>query len=183
VGSAARGTVVVPFEADVTGDVEAYTLSDLSDNKVRGTLVETIAANQPVLLKNSGTLVLTAKAGTLEYSSTPEEGLLKGVYETGMAPIGSYVLQKQNDLVAFYKVTDADHQPTIKPFRAYLDAPSSARVLSIGFDDELTGIGSLSPNASSEVKGSYYTLDGRKLTGKPVQRGVYVVNGKKVVIK
>ncbi len=183
VGSAARGTVVVPFEADVTGDVEAYTLSELSDNKVRGTLVETIAANQPVLLKNSGTLVLTAKAGTLEYRSTPEEGLLKGVYETGMAPIGSYVLQKQNDLVAFYKVTDADHQPTIRPFRAYLDAPSTARVLSIGFDDELTGIGSLSPNASSEVEGSYYTLDGRKLTGKPVQRGVYVVNGKKVVIK
>ncbi|MBQ7472322.1 MAG: glycoside hydrolase N-terminal domain-containing protein [Prevotella sp.] len=182
VGSAARGTVVVPFEADVTGDVEAYTLSYISDNMVKGTPVETIEANQPVLLKNSGTLVLTAKEGTLEYKAAPVEGMLTGVYETVKAPIGSYVLQKQNDLVAFYKVADADHQPTIKPFRAYLDAPSTARVLSIGFDDEVTGIGSLSPNAS-EAEGSYYSIDGRKLTGKPVQRGVYVVNGKKVVIK
>ena len=184
VDNVARGTVVVPFEADVTGDVEVYVLDDVDEVKARvvGTPVETIEANQPVLLKNSGTLVLTAKEGTLEYNSTPEEGLLKGVYETGMAPIGSYVLQKQNDLVAFYKVADADHQPTIKPFRAYLEAPSTARVLSIGFDDEVTGISSLSPNAL-ESEGSYYSLDGRKLTGKPVQRGIYVVNGKKVVIK
>ena len=29
----------------------------------------------------------------------------------------------------------------------------------------------------------YYTLDGRKLSGKPTQRGIYIVNGKKVVIK
>ena len=31
--------------------------------------------------------------------------------------------------------------------------------------------------------GNYYTLDGRKLNGKPTQKGVYVVNGRKVVIK
>jgi hypothetical protein len=28
-----------------------------------------------------------------------------------------------------------------------------------------------------------YTLDGRKLQGKPTQRGIYINNGKKVVIK
>ena len=29
----------------------------------------------------------------------------------------------------------------------------------------------------------YYTLDGRKLNGKPTQKGVYIVNGKKYVVK
>jgi hypothetical protein len=29
----------------------------------------------------------------------------------------------------------------------------------------------------------WYTLDGRRLNGKPTQRGVYVSNGRKVVIK
>ena len=29
----------------------------------------------------------------------------------------------------------------------------------------------------------WYTLDGRQLSGKPTQRGLYIINGKKVVIK
>ncbi len=29
----------------------------------------------------------------------------------------------------------------------------------------------------------YYTLDGRKLQGKPTKKGIYIVNGKKVVVK
>ena len=33
------------------------------------------------------------------------------------------------------------------------------------------------------VKGDFYTLDGRKLDGKPTKKGVYIVNGRKVVIK
>ena len=30
---------------------------------------------------------------------------------------------------------------------------------------------------------AWYTLDGRRLTGQPAQRGVYVRNGQKIVIK
>ena len=44
-----------------------------------------------------------------------------------------------------------------------------------------TGIGSVErPDA---VIGQYYTLDGRKQQGKPTQKGVYIVNGRKVVVK
>lgn len=43
---------------------------------------------------------------------------------------------------------------------------------------------SLTPSISPEGEGSgYFTLDGRKLYGKPTQKGVYIVNGKKIVIK
>lgn len=60
------------------------------------------------------------------------------------------------------------------------DLPQSAIVLN--FDAEgTTGLNSLTP-ALSQGEG-VYTLDGRKLNAMPTQKGVYIVNGKKVVIK
>ena len=35
----------------------------------------------------------------------------------------------------------------------------------------------------NDKAGSWYTIDGRKLSGKPTKMGIYIVNGKKVVIK
>jgi len=47
---------------------------------------------------------------------------------------------------------------------------------------ETTGINSLTPDPSPKGEGSgYYTLDGRKVNGTPTQKGIYIVNGKKVV--
>ena len=54
-------------------------------------------------------------------------------------------------------------------------------------DDEATGIVSAEANSSLFTLHSslseWYTLDGRKLDGKPTQRGIYISNGKKIVIK
>jgi hypothetical protein len=56
-------------------------------------------------------------------------------------------------------------------------------VLSFG-DNEDTGIRSLTSDASSIGEGSgYYSLDGRKLGSKPTKSGVYVKDGKKIVVK
>ena len=188
VGSAARGTVVIPFEADVTGDVEAYTLTAVDGNEnLQGTKVETIEANKPVLLKNSGTLVLTAKEGTLEYADAPVNGFLHGVYTPTPAPEGSYVLQKQGDVVAFFHVEDI--HPTVGAFRAYLETPSNARMLTINFDGETTGINSIDNGQLIMDNGAVYDLQGRKVNleltkgGVTLPRGLYIINGKKVVIK
>jgi hypothetical protein len=56
-------------------------------------------------------------------------------------------------------------------------------VLNFG-DDETTGIISVH-DSGFMVNGSdaWYTLDGRKLDGKPTRAGVYINNGKAVVIK
>jgi hypothetical protein len=56
----------------------------------------------------------------------------------------------------------------------------------IDFGEESTGIGSLNsltPDPSLGGEGSIYTLDGRKLNGKPSRAGMYIYNGKVVVIK
>jgi hypothetical protein len=37
--------------------------------------------------------------------------------------------------------------------------------------------------SDSEGKEEWYTLDGKRLDGKPSQKGLYLRNGKKVVIK
>ena len=64
---------------------------------------------------------------------------------------------------------------------------ASARLTSFNFDfgdDNATGI--ITVNGSGlMVNGSdaWYTLDGRRLQGQPTQRGMYINNGRKIVIK
>ena len=79
--------------------------------------------------------------------------------------------------------------PQMKGFRAYFqlkgEAASLARAFSIDFGDgETTGI--ISVNGSGLMVNGYdscYDLLGRRIEGQPIQKGVYIVNGKKTVIK
>ena len=61
------------------------------------------------------------------------------------------------------------------------------KAFNLNFDDgETTGIKSLSPDPSPSREGSagaWYSLDGRKLSGKPTHKGLYINGGRKVVIK
>ena len=51
-----------------------------------------------------------------------------------------------------------------------------------GEDSDVTGVNEVI-GASEVSDDSWYSLDGRKLNGKPAKSGIYVVNGRKVVIK
>ena len=65
------------------------------------------------------------------------------------------------------------------------NAGAEARAFVLGFDDEEATAISLTPGASTEGEGSdcWYTIDGRKLSGKPSQRGMYINKGKKILVK
>jgi hypothetical protein len=52
--------------------------------------------------------------------------------------------------------------------------------IELNFDGETTGL-NLTP-ALSQGEGAYFDLQGRKLSGKPTQKGIYMKNGKKVFI-
>jgi hypothetical protein len=75
----------------------------------------------------------------------------------------------------------------MKGFRAYFQLKGeAANAASFNLDfgnGETTGINSLTSEPSSNGEGTIYSLDGRRLSGKPAQKGVYIVNGKKMVIK
>ena len=78
----------------------------------------------------------------------------------------------------------------LKTFRCHFFVPANdgvqlARAFVLDFGDgssELTGIISITADQRS-TDGATYTLDGRKLNGKPTAKGVYIQNGRKVVIK
>ena len=50
-------------------------------------------------------------------------------------------------------------------------------------DDEATGIISTTNYTNDTNSDAWFTLDGRRLSAKPTQRGIYINNGKKVAIK
>ena len=64
--------------------------------------------------------------------------------------------------------------------------PSEARVIiDWGDDEETTGIEELNlqPQTSNLKPDVWYDLSGRKLQGKPTERGIYMYNGKKVAVQ
>ena len=75
----------------------------------------------------------------------------------------------------------------MKGFRGYFlmhDAPAGARAFVINFGEgESTGIQPIRmENGTAPAEGTY-DLSGRRIQGQPTQKGVYIQNGKKVVIK
>jgi len=76
---------------------------------------------------------------------------------------------------------------SIKAFRGWFelgavldkDTDFGAKVR-FSISDDVTGIETAK---YANEDGYWYTLDGRKLQGKPVEKGMYIVNGKKVLKK
>ena len=67
---------------------------------------------------------------------------------------------------------------------AYLTVPASLASPALLFDDnEITGIENLTPAQGEANNGAVYNLQGVRMNGKSLQKGLYIINGKKVVIK
>ena len=66
----------------------------------------------------------------------------------------------------------------------FVSGSQSARSLTMVFD-EASGIESLTPDAAPKAQAAdhWFTLDGRRLQAKPTAPGIYINNGRKVVIK
>ena len=78
----------------------------------------------------------------------------------------------------------------MKAFRAYFNFHDllpdfednyESRQIKFSFDDEATGIRSLTPAPAPNGEGSLYNLQGQRVAR--LQRGLYIENGKKVIIK
>ena len=79
----------------------------------------------------------------------------------------------------------------IRSCRAYFSVPyinqtpdAKARAFRLDFgDEEATGILEVSADSKEKKDDAWYSLAGVRLSGKPTQRGIYINNGNKVVIK
>ena len=74
---------------------------------------------------------------------------------------------------------------SLKPFRAYCEIvnPAGARIVIEEEDGTLTSIDAASFNNEVMTAEGWYTIEGKKLNAAPTQKGVYIQNGQKVVIK
>ena len=140
-----------------------------------------IPAGKGVVLKSSAATITLTPATTTQTLVGNE---LTGVDAATAAPSNAYCLSKETTGstrgVGFYMYTG-----TIPAHRAYLvvaGGPSNARgFLGFGDDNNTTGI-SLPEAVVIEVDSPIYDLSGRRVTGQP-QKGIYVKNGKKFIIK
>ena len=98
---------------------------------------------------------------------------------------GEYYLGKEDGKVT-WKPAGADGATVSKGERAKLVMASGSEARQIIIeepDGTVTAINAINVDNVVNAKGSWYTLSGMKLEGQPTEKGVYINNGKKVVIK
>ena len=182
-------TFSASYPVTIPDGCTAYTAThDATNNVINITELEdnVIPANTGVLIKNASTGEVAMKP-TLEAGTAVTDNKLMSVGdaektftddETSANNI--YLLGKQNETLCFRLMNNEGTQK-IGAHKAYiqLDNATQPASLQINFGGEVTGIN----QAATTNKGSntYYDLSGRRVA-KP-QHGLYIVNGKKVIIK
>ena len=171
-------TLCLPFDVTISG-ADAYTLSE-SGNWLVPTAVDDneVPAGTPVLLKGTSgnTATATFNTGSAFNSGSPLESDLTGTYFAKTIDGASdYVLGIDGGEVGFYHWNSND----LGANRAYVMGDgSSVKGFVLSWDDE-TGIKNL--NVNDNLNKVVYDLSGRRIQ-KPT-KGLYIVNGKKVMVK
>ena len=180
---AGLGTFCCEFPLDFTGSgATAYIINDgITDGKITATKVEgVVPAGKGIIVKGTQNANVSVKVSTDEATTDFTNNKLVGVLKDTEITYDS--------ANSYYVLSGGELHPvksngTIAANRAYLflkDVSSaSARSLSLVFGDEATGI-SASLNDNAEMtNGKVYDLQGRPVA-QPT-KGLYIVNGKKVV--
>ena len=164
--------------------LEAYIATSGSETTVSMEQVDDAAAGTGLVLKgDAGTYNIPVVASATDHSATNRLWAITSNQNVTAAGTGwtNYVLAKQNDNVVFAPVTGENSVAVTAGHAALcLANPSGSRAVSMVFGGEATGIDNLTP-ALSEGEGVVYNLRGQRVA-QPT-KGLYIVNGKKVVIK
>lgn len=189
-------TFAVPFSMTIPSGWTVKELSSASFSEGVLTLnfdnASSIEAGKPYLVKVSATTDLSAAAFTgvivskdaVPFTSTDVDFI---------PTLGATTISGDVKSILFLGASNKLYNPnaensSMKGFRAYFQLKGSAlmapaRAFNIDFGDgETTGIISVSGSGLT-VNGSdgCYDLQGRRIEGQPTQKGVYIVNGKKVI--
>lgn len=178
VTNAGYATYASDFGLDYSGiDVKAYQAT-VSGTDITFNKVTEVPAGEGVLLQNEGTFVVPVKsvAAWADNANAFVRGTGAAV-ASGDGPY-NYILNKVGGVVGFYKANDQ----TVAANRAYLQSTTNKARIGLSFDDETTGIESVDVNTeNANVAREYYNLNGQRVANP--SKGLYIVNGKKVIIK
>lgn len=194
-----NGTAVTAYSvsADYQSNATFVKFTELPNNQS--------ASGEGVILKTSGKLGESHPIFTTDVNTTPQKPASNALVGTGdeetkfddakKEGFQNYILTTRYfHLDKEDQVTDGNQQcfykwvkGNVKRNLAYLQLknPSNANAKTVIYLDwfgDTTGIhGMTAPSQVTSGK-TYYTLDGRKVTS-PTQKGIYIINGKKIIIK
>ncbi len=199
-----NGTAVTAYSvsADYQSNATSVNFTKLPNNQS--------ASDEGVILETSGNLGESHPIFTTDVNTTPEKLTSNALVGTGDKATEFATAKKEGFqnyiLTTKYFHLDKDENPSgevidgnqqcfykwvkgnVKRNFAYLQLknPSNANaaktVIYLDWFGDTTGIhGMTAPSQVTSGK-TYYTLDGRKVTS-PTQKGIYIINGKKIIIK
>lgn len=199
-----NGTAVTAYSVstDYQSDATSVNFTELPNNQS--------ARGEGVILKTSGNLGESHPIFTTDVNTIPQELTSNALVGTGDKATEFATAKKEGYqnyiLTTRYFYLDKDENQSggvidgnqqcfykwvkgnVKSNFAYLQLknPSNANaaktVIYLDWFGDTTGIhGMTAPSQVTSGK-TYYTLDGRKVTS-PTQKGIYIINGKKIIIK
>lgn len=173
------GSKTLAFPAEVT---PYYVVKDGGNVKLVQAESQVVGANSPVVLKaNEGSYTATVSTET---PATLTNNILKGVFTqtevTATAGNKIYILNNGANGAGFYWQKDSNEgdKATVPAGRCYLDVAitGAAGAQGLSFESLLTGIQTVEKVSNSA---DIYDLAGRRV--QQVGRGLYIVDGKKVI--
>lgn len=190
-------TFCAPFSTATPSGWTVKELTGSSFNSSTGELTlsfgdaSSIEAGKPYLVKVTANVVNpTFEDVTIANGTTTTE-----TTNADFVPVMNPTPLTANDKTVLFvsggnKLTYPSKTSNINGFRAYFhlkgDAVSNASVFEMSFDDESTGITEIDDSQAHDVHfdtDGIYTLDGRRIEGQPTAKGIYIQNGRKVIIK
>lgn len=183
--SANIATYSSPFPVKLPDGVDAYIAKQDGENIVLQKITGALPANTGVILSSeTANKEYIPTARTTETLATETEGNML-VATTGNAVetnVNAYILSKNGNTAVFKKLMSGASNRKIKQYKAYLELndAQSAQLMNFAFaGSDLTGIQNVTETSAKSK--TAYDLAGRKV-GK-LQKGIYIVNGKKVIVK
>lgn len=196
-----NGTAVTAYSVSTNyqSNATSVNFTELPDNQS--------ASGEGVILKTSGNLGESHPIFTTDVNTTPQkltsnalvgttgdkattefEKAKKDGYQNYILTTRYFHLNKDDQVIdgnrqCFYKWVKGDTKSNF----AYLQLknPGNANAKTVIYLDwfgDTTGIHDMTAPSQVTSGKTYYTLDGRKVTS-PTQKGIYIINGKKIIIK
>ena len=177
-------TYYLPFAAKAPGGVKAYA-GTVSNGSVKLTEYANgvIPANKGVLLVSDNATSATFTLAN-DADVTAIDNDLKGVTAvTELAGVDNSeqvrIFSTKDGVAGFYKPNS--NITSLAANKAYVMAPTAQGALALNFGGDVTGVNSVSDNAAMPHNAVIYDLAGRRVSH--AVKGVYVINGKKIIVK
>lgn len=196
IGKGGYGTFSWPVALDFSGSgIEVYVGTDYANGwlQLEPLTDGKVPANTGVLLKGEANATVNPQTTTESVATPAQNQLLNTAAETVTSDGSIYALATKTAGTGLYRVNDG---VVVPKYKAYLQLPQTDAREAVFFgdgDSEATGISlkapSDSPMGEREV---WYDLQGRKINvnvnvnvndNGQLAKGIYIINGKKTVVK